>query len=214
MSATVQDLLSRISQRGAVWLVIAVAHVAVVLAFASWSPVRVAFESPPIEATILDTPPPESEAPPPPPPQLVQAVTPAIEPPLITLNEELPPPPNAITVAVAENPPVPAPVPARVITDVAYVQPPQPRYPQESKRSGEEGVVVLRVLINEAGRASRVEIERSSGHERLDNAARLAVQRALFRPYVENGVARAALAVIPIEFITKSRRAERSASRG
>jgi protein TonB len=214
MSATVQDLLSRISQRGAVWLVIAAAHVAVVLAFASWSPVRLAFESPPIEATLLDTPPPEFEAPPPPPPQLVQAATPVIEPPVITLNEELPPPPNAITVAVAEDPPPPAPAAARVISDVAYVEPPQPRYPPESKRSGEEGVVFLRVLINEAGRAARVDIERSSGHTRLDNAARIAVQRALFRPYVENGVARAALAVIPIEFITKTRRAERTASRG
>ena len=90
----------------------------------------------------------------------------------------------------------------------------QPRYPAESKRSGEEGLVVLRVLINELGRAARVDIERSSGHIRLDEAARSAVQRALFRPYVENGVARMALATIPIEFTWKSRRADKSTSRG
>jgi periplasmic protein TonB len=214
MSATVQDLLSRISQRGGVWLVIAAAHIAVVSAFASWSPVRLNIDSTPIEASIVDMPPPESVAPPPPVPQLVEATTPVIEPPLITLTEEPPPTPNAITVAVAENPPAPAPTAARVISDVAYVEPPQPRYPPESKRSGEEGVVILRVLINELGRAARVDIERSSGHARLDNAARLAVQRATFRPYIENGVARTALAVIPIEFITKSRRAGKSATRG
>lgn len=213
MSATVQDLFSRISQRGSVWLVIAAAHVAVVSAFAHWSPVRLNIESPPIEASILDMPAPTTAAPPPPVPKLVEATTPVIEPPLITLTEE-PPPQNAITVAVAETPPAPAPVAARVITDVAYVEPPQPRYPPESKRSGEEGVVILRVLINELGRAARIDIEQSSGHARLDNAARAAVQRALFRPYIENGVARTALAVIPIEFITKSRRAEKSANRG
>jgi periplasmic protein TonB len=208
-----QDLFSRVSQRGGVWLVIAAAHVAVVSAFASWSPVRLNIDHTPIEASIVDLPAPETAAPPPPPPQLLQATTPVIEPPVITLNEA-PPPPNAITVAVAETPPAPAPVAPRVVSDVAYVEPPQPRYPPESKRSGEEGIVVLRVLINELGRAAQVDIERSSGHARLDNAARLAVQRALFRPYVENGVARAALAVIPIEFITKSRRAEKTASRG
>jgi protein TonB len=101
-----------------------------------------------------------------------------------------------------------------VVTDVAYVEAPQPRYPPESRRSGEEGLVVLRVLINELGRAARIDIERSSGHQRLDEAARAAVQRALFRPYVENGVARMALATIPIEFTWKSRRADKHSSRG
>src|SRR5688572_6042862 len=143
MSATVQDLFSRISQRGGVWLVIAAAHIAVVSAFTNWSPVRLNVTATPIEALILDMPPPESALPPPPVPQLAEAATPVIEPPLITLTEEPPPTPNAITVAVAENPPAPPPVAARVISDVAYVEPPQPRYPPESKRSGEEGVVVL-----------------------------------------------------------------------
>lgn len=197
------------------WLVIAAVHVALVFAFASWSPVRLNVPAEPIQATIVDMPPPAvSEAPPPPAPQIVEAIMPVIEPPLITLTEP-PPPEKAITVAVAaETPPAPAPVAARVISEVAYVEPPQPRYPPESRRSGEEGVVLLRVLINEMGRPARVEIERSSGHARLDNAARIAVQRALFRPYIENGVARTALAVIPIEFIKKSRRAEQTASRG
>lgn len=213
MSATLQALLTRVSQRGGVWLVIGAVHVGLISAFASWSPVRIQFDAPPIEASLLEAPPADVAAPPPLPPQFVQATTPVIEPPLITLHEE-PQAPKAITVAVADTPPAPQPVAARVISDVAYVEPPQPRYPPESRRHGEEGVVILRVLINELGRAARVDIEQSSGHERLDKAAMAAVQRALFRPYVENGVARTALAVIPIEFITKSRRAEKIASRG
>jgi periplasmic protein TonB len=193
--------------------VIGAVHVALIYAVTSWAPVHATLDTTPIEATILDTPTPVSESPPPPLPQIVSVTPPSIEPPLITLNEE---PPNAITVVAVEKTPPPAPVSSapREVTDVAYVEAPQPRYPAESRRSGEEGLVVLRVLINELGRAARVEIERSSGHTRLDEAARQAVQRALFRPYIENGVARMALATIPIEFSWKSRRADKTASRG
>jgi protein TonB len=197
-----------------VWLVIGAVHVALIYAVANWAPISQVFDSPPIEATLLEEPPPETESAPPPPPQIVSVTPPSIEPPLITLNEE--PPPNAITVTQVQEPApaVVAPLAPRVITDVAYVQAPQPRYPAESRRSGEEGLVVLKVLINELGRAARIDIERSSGHSRLDEAARLAVQRALFRPYVENGVARMALATIPIEFTWKSRRADKASNRG
>jgi TonB family protein len=41
---------------------------------------------------------------------------------------------------------------------------------------------------------------RSSGHPRLDQAAKEAVALALFKPYVSGGIARAAIAMIPIEF--------------
>lgn len=214
MSAVASQLVSFVSRRGTFGVVIAAVHVVVIYALTSWSPVRVVLESTPIEASIVDMPTPPSDSLPPLQPPVVPVAVPAIEPPVITLTEE--PPPNAITVALVDTPPPAAPMPVapRVVTDVAYVEAPQPRYPPESKRSGEEGLVVLRVLINELGRASRIDIERSSGHTRLDEAARLAVQRALFRPYVENGIARMALATIPIEFTWKSRRADKSASRG
>jgi protein TonB len=64
----------------------------------------------------------------------------------------------------------------------------------------EQGLVVLRVVIDERGEASSIEIETSSGHARLDDAARDAVLRAAFRPYVEDGEPRRALVLIPIEF--------------
>jgi periplasmic protein TonB len=215
MRAALSNLVSLITRRGTFGVLIAAVHIGVIYAVTSWSPVRAVIETTPIEASIVEMPTPPSEALPPLQPPVVTPTLPVIEQPLIVLTEE--PPVNAITVAVAETPPPPpAPMAAapRVVTDVAYVEPPQPRYPQESKRSGEEGLVVLRVLINELGKAARIDIERSSGHARLDEAARQAVQRALFRPYVENGVARMALATIPIEFTWKSRRASKSASRG
>jgi hypothetical protein len=34
----------------------------------------------------------------------------------------------------------------------------------------------------------------------LDEAARVAVARAIFKPYVNGGIARAAAAIVPVEF--------------
>ena len=206
--------MSALASRGGVWLVIGAVHVALIYLITSWSPVRIALESAPIQASIIDAPAPAAEVPPPPVPQLEQPILPVVEQPLVTINEE--PPPNAITVAVVDKPPPPVAAPAapRVVTDVAYIEAPQPRYPPESRRAGEEGLVVLRVLINEIGAVTQIDIEHSSGHSRLDDAACQAVKRARFRPYVENGVPRVALATIPIEFSWKSRRADKGSSRG
>ena len=65
---------------------------------------------------------------------------------------------------------------------------------------GEEGRVMLRVLVNEKGRPERVEIQQTSGSPRLDEAARQAAQRAVFKPHIENGRAIAVFAIIPIKF--------------
>lgn len=206
--------MSALASRGGIWLVIGAVHVALIYVITSGSPVRIALESAPIQASIIDAPAPAAEVPPPPLPQLEQPILPVVEQPLVTINEE--PPPNAITVAVIDKPPPPVAAPAapRVITDVAYIEAPQPHYPPESRRAGEEGLVVLRVLIDEIGAVAHIDIEHSSGHSRLDDAACQAVKRARFRPYVENGVPRMALATIPIEFNWKSRRADKGASRG
>jgi protein TonB len=59
---------------------------------------------------------------------------------------------------------------------------------------------MLRVLIDENGHAKAVEIYKSSGHPRLDEAARAAVARAIFKPYVDGGIARSAAAIVPVEF--------------
>jgi protein TonB len=123
---------------------------------------------------------------------------------LIEIPTEAPPSTRAITVPVQAAPP-PAPhaedrSTPKLVSSVAYVREPSPRYPPQSRRLREQGVVVLRVVIDERGEASSIEIETSSGHARLDDAARDAVLRAAFRPYVEDGEPRRALVLIPIEF--------------
>jgi periplasmic protein TonB len=101
----------------------------------------------------------------------------------------------AISVAASEDRTAP-----KLISTVEYLREPVPRYPPQSRKLREQGLVMLRVLIDERGNACEIEIESSSGHARLDHAAREAVSRAAFRPYVEDGSPRRAMVLIPIEF--------------
>lgn len=124
--------------------------------------------------------------------------------PLIEIPTEAPAASRAITVPVQAAPPPATQAEDRstpkLVSTVEYVREPSPRYPPQSRRLREQGLVVLRVVIDERGAASSIEIETSSGHARLDDAARDAVLRAAFRPYVEDGEPRRALVLIPIEF--------------
>jgi periplasmic protein TonB len=98
-------------------------------------------------------------------------------------------------------PPAPPAPPAPVlISDVAYERPPVVAYPASSRRLNEEGVVIVRVLIDRNGTPAQLRVHKSSGHQRLDDAALAAVRGALFKPYTENGVAAQAYALIPIRF--------------
>lgn len=122
---------------------------------------------------------------------------------LIEIPNDAPTSARAITISVAPAPPAAVQedrsVP-KLVSAVEYVREPVPRYPPQSRRLREQGLVVLRVVIDEQGAASSIEIETSSGHSRLDDAAREAVLRAAFRPYLEDGEPRRALVLIPIEF--------------
>jgi periplasmic protein TonB len=88
----------------------------------------------------------------------------------------------------------------KLISAVEYLRQPIPRYPPQSRKLREQGLVMLRVMIDERGVACSIEVESSSGYSRLDHAAREAVSRAAFRPYVEDGAPRRAMVLIPIEF--------------
>jgi periplasmic protein TonB len=143
------------------------------------------------------------------------------EPTLTPMHRVLIPPPEvvvqveptsaSIAATVVQTPP-PAPPPAAPssgnsvpeMSDVAYLVQPSPHYPPESRRTREQGLVILRVIIDEAGHAKAVEIYRSSGHPRLDEAARDAVAHAVFKPYVNGGVARVSAAIVPIEFSVRA----------
>lgn len=88
----------------------------------------------------------------------------------------------------------------KLVSGVEYLQAPQADYPALARRMGEEGKVSLLVLVNEKGRAEKVEIQKSSGSHRLDEAARLALMRALFKPHIEDGKALMMLATATISF--------------
>ncbi len=69
-----------------------------------------------------------------------------------------------------------------------------------SRRLGETGKVLLRVLVSPSGRAKKIEIQQSSGYSRLDQSARNAVRSWRFEPARENGTAVASWVAIPIVF--------------
>ena len=112
-------------------------------------------------------------------------------------------PPIAAPVA-AEPAPIPAPTPTRVVlpsSDADYLQNAKPAYPPISKRVGEQGKVVVHVLIGTDGSAQKAEIRQSSGFERLDQAALDTVLRWRYVPGKRGGVAEAMWFNVPINFV-------------
>jgi protein TonB len=60
-------------------------------------------------------------------------------------------------------------------------------YPSFSKRSGEQGEVVVRLIIDESGSVEDVALLRSSSFPRLDRAATEIGRRYRFKPFLVNG---------------------------
>ena len=115
-----------------------------------------------------------------------------------------PPVPMPPRAAVAPAAPVAPPPPPKVelpSSDADYLQNPKPAYPAISKRLGEQGKVVIRVLIGVDGTAQRAEIRQSSGYDRLDQAALSTVQRWRYVPGKRGGVAEAMWFNVPINFV-------------
>jgi len=76
-----------------------------------------------------------------------------------------------------------------------------PIYPAISRRMGEEGKLVLRVELDENGRIDEALVVDSSGYDRLDNAALIAVKRWQCRPSTRNGQPVRAVALQPFNFV-------------
>ena len=154
-------------------------------------------QPPPIEALMLEAPA-EHELPPPvytPPPMNVVYSLPT--PQEITFETEAI---SEMTGTAITSPGPVTTVAPPMVESVEYVRAAPPVFPKESQRRREHGTVVLRVLVDEQGRPAQIQIERSSGFDRLDTAARQAVEKFLFRPYEVNGVAQPAQVLIPIGF--------------
>jgi protein TonB len=86
-------------------------------------------------------------------------------------------------------------------TNADYPNNAPPSYPRVSKRLGEQGTVLIHVLISTEGRAEKAEILTSSGHARLDETALTTVKTWRFVPGTRNGVPEAMWFNVPVRFV-------------
>lgn len=75
------------------------------------------------------------------------------------------------------------------VSEAGFLSNPKPDYPRLSRRFGEQGKVVLRLLILASGSVAKAEIETSSGYKRLDQAALEAIRNWRYLPAKQDGVA-------------------------
>ena len=199
------------------WAIVVAAHAAFLAAWWQYAPARhAAHSAAPILVSII------SEPTPPQIPPIVAKSAPRVRhiatpPPTVAAAPEMPlalaaaivPIPAPAPIAALE--PLPAPVPsptaqqpATVATapsfSAAYLRNPAPAYPSTARRNGEQGTVLLRVLVNAAGDPERVEINHSSGFDRLDRAALDAVRLWKFVPGRRGGEAITAWVNVPLMF--------------
>jgi protein TonB len=81
-----------------------------------------------------------------------------------------------------------------------YAENPKPSYPQEARKKGMEGEVLLRVEVLASGRVGQIEVKRSSGHETLDRSALSTVKQWRFVPAKKGETAIPLWVNIPIKF--------------
>ena len=119
--------------------------------------------------------------------------TPAPNAPTGVLTPQPPAPPMGAPVAVTPAAPSAPPAPARVelpSTDADYLNNPKPAYPPLSKRMGEQGKVVVRVLIGADGLPPEGRnTQAPAAIERLDQAALATVMKWRYVPGKRAGVA-------------------------
>jgi len=116
------------------------------------------------------------------------------------------PPVPATPAPVAEAPAAPPAPPTPPVVQLPssnadYLQNPKPAYPPLSKRLGEQGKVVVRVLIGADGTPQKAELRQSSGFERLDQAALNTVLKWRYVPGKRGGVAEEMWVNVPINFV-------------
>lgn len=76
----------------------------------------------------------------------------------------------------------------------------QPAYPALSQRRGESGTAHVRFVVGLSGKIESIELKKSSGYSRLDDAAVAAMRASSCRPYIENGTPIRAMYTQPFEF--------------
>ena len=114
------------------------------------------------------------------------------------------PAPAAPVATLPDPKPTPPAPPAEPLVqprfDANYLKNPAPNYPPLSRRMGEEGKVILRVLVSAQGSADSVEVKTSSGSQRLDDAAVNTVKLWKFIPAKRGETAVQSAVLVPIIF--------------
>jgi protein TonB len=130
--------------------------------------------------------------------------------PILTASPEAPPSPT--TPVVPDQRPAPSPEALRLApspaaapvtpprSDAAYLNNPRPPYPLAARRRGDQGTVLIRVLVTAEGIAASVGLEKTSGHSALDDAALNAVKSWRFVPARQGGQAMESPYVVPVVF--------------
>lgn len=76
----------------------------------------------------------------------------------------------------------------------------QPDYPVLSKRHNETGTAMVKFVVGLTGKIENIELKKSSGFGRLDDAALAAMRSSSCKPYIENGEAIRATYTQPFAF--------------
>ena len=164
----------------------------------------------------------DNPEPPPPAPKIVKTKQAPVTPPApLAVATPTPQPTELAPAPVAPSPPVNAaekassnatavastavaPSPPKMeqpSSDADYLNNPKPPYPPLSKRMGEQGKVVIRTLIGVDGMAQEASIHKSSGFDRLDQAALTTARKWRYVPGKRAGVAEAMWFNVPFTFV-------------
>jgi protein TonB len=172
-----------ILKRGPLGLVIIAAHVLVIyIAATSMGIIKFPNVIKPMQALIIDAPEEQKSEP-------VKVIKPEMEQPAVDT------PPIQDTIPEIEVP-TDEPAPAAITADTSTAletsnmkvnKRVDPVYPPQSRRAGEEGTGVFRVLVDASGHASGVTVVKSTGFPKLDDAAMTAIRKWLFKAAVQNG---------------------------
>jgi TonB family protein len=85
---------------------------------------------------------------------------------------------------------------------------PKPPYPLMSRRLNEEGKVVLNVCVSLSGLVENLKLEKTSGHQRLDDIAIETVKRWKFIPAKNQDRDINACYLLPVQFILRKERSK------
>lgn len=143
-------------------------------------------------------------------PKPIPVVVPALSVPALPIIQDVSAAARKETTSVGPAPVPPAATasaPPKIATadlGLRLLSAPSPRYPFDARRRREQGEVRLTVLLDTDGRVKSISVARSSGSERLDEAALAAVRRWRWSPIIEAGVPVMVRGEVTVPFVIES----------